>query len=227
MCQFEEKSEPMTLENCNLFKRSITTEGIGYTFNNEREEKFIKNKYRSLFSHNKERNPTFMRSTNPDDSLRAILEEVESGWKDENGNIHKPKTLAVSLHNPQEPADTKFTPSRGITIPLGYTTSFLITPKVTEIDHSGKELTESQRNCRLNQDSDSLNIFNIYTRTACLFECMMRQATERCGCIPWDFPVNMNDKVRIIRKGAKNSIKNRYKVFLSAVYAFTFIIFCF
>ena len=143
-----------------------------------KEEKFIKKEYRSLYTHNKIRDPSSMQSTNPDRSLTVILdinaEEVESGWKDENGNIHKPKTIAVSLHNPQEP--------------------FLITPKVTEIDDSGRDLTESQRNCRLNEDSESLDIFNIYTRTACMFECMRKQAIERCGCIPWDDPVNVNDK---------------------------------
>ena len=88
-----------------------------------------------------------------------------------------------------------FKPSTSISIPLGHSTTFLIKPKAREIDDSGKQLTESQRNCRLDKDTDELDIFNIYTRTACLFECKTRYATKRCQCIPWNYHVNMMEKV--------------------------------
>ena len=81
-------------------------------------------------------------------------------------------------------------------IPLGYETIFLITPSAREIDDTvGNELTESQRNCRLDEDTDELEVFNVYTRVSCLLECKMKYAMERCGCIPWNYPLNMKKKV--------------------------------
>ena len=107
--------------------------------------------------------------------------------------IQKPKDILVSLHNPQEPADAKFQPLSSIRVPGGHTTTILITPKATAIDESGKELTESQRGCRLNEDTDALDIFNVYTRTACLLECKIRYGLRICGCTSWSYPMAMKD----------------------------------
>lgn len=100
----------------------------------------------------------------------------------------KPKDVAVSLHNPKEPADIR---SSSFKIPLGHSTTIYITPKAREIDESGEELTEFQRNCRLGEDTNSLDVFNVYTQTACLFECKMRHSLKMCGCLPWNYPVIM------------------------------------
>ena len=198
MCKFEENNKIMSFENCNLFKRSFTTQGLGYTFNNEREEIMIKKRFRSTeLSHNIKRRPSLMKSTSSEYSLTVIIEtnaeEVESAEK---GIVHKPKEISVSIHNPKEPADTKFIPSTSVKIPLGSTTTFLITPKARKIDESGKELTESERGCRLDEDTDALDIFNVYTRVGCLLECKMQYSIKMCGCTPWNYPINMlRDKV--------------------------------
>ena len=197
MCKFEDSDESMTFENCNLFKRSFTTQGLGFTFNNEEESKLIKEDFRSKLSVNVNRKPYLMKSKH---SLTVVIEnnagEVE---KYENSPfkrfVKKPSELFVSLHNPKEPADLKFIPSTSIRIPRGYSTTFLITPKAREIDKSGKELKESQRNCRLDEEVETLDIFNVYSMTACLLECKMKHATKVCGCTPWNYPVIMDNKV--------------------------------
>ena len=124
MCKFEENVQKMTFENCNLFKRSFTTQGMGYTFNNEREENLIKNVYRNKeFLHNTKRNPSLMKYTSTDHSLIAIInsnfEEVQihenlagDTKKDDIGP--KPKEIYVSVHNPKEPADINFIPVTSI-----------------------------------------------------------------------------------------------------------------
>ena len=97
----------------------------------------------------------------------------------------KPRKLKVVLHNPNEPANMI---SDSFDVSLGYTTIVHITPRAIEFDESGKELTEEQRQCRLATDVHDLNIFNIYTAKACMFECKLGIALERCGCIPWSYP---------------------------------------
>ena len=53
LCKYEENVKIMTFENCDLFKRSFTTQGMGFTFNNEPEQILIKKAYRMpIFSHN-------------------------------------------------------------------------------------------------------------------------------------------------------------------------------
>ena len=206
MCKFEDNVKAMAFDNCDLFKWSFTTKGMGYTFNNEQEEILIKNNYRSTeFLHNVRRKPSLMKSTNSRHSLTVIIdsnaEEVESyeidSKRNDFGIVLKPIEILVSLHSPIEPADNKIIPSTSLKIPLGSSTTFLITPRARKIDErAAKDLTEFERQCRLNTDTNNMDIFNIYTRVSCLFECKMRYAKKRCGCIPWNYPIE-KDKVRI------------------------------
>ena len=111
----------------------------------------------------------------------------------------KPKKVSVALHNPDEPANIR---SNSFEIPLGYSTTVYITPKAREIDDSGKELEEIQRNCRLTDDNSDLLIFKKYTRESCLFECKLKIGAKKCGCIPWTYPM------LLVREGFKKKIKS-------------------
>ena len=206
MCNFEEKKSKMKFENCNSFKRSFTNQGIGFTFNNEKENSLMKNNFHNgIFFPNTDRNPSLMKSASRSKALHVVIEnsqeEVQTyentiDYKNnpkEKGDLNlKPRDLTVSLHNPKEPADMR---SRSFQIPLGQTTTFLITPNAREIDKSGKELAEYERNCRLDEETKALDIFNVYTRSGCLLECKMNKAVKECGCQPWNYPANMKDNV--------------------------------
>ena len=190
----------MTFENCDLFKRSFTTQGMGYTFNNEVEEKLIKEGFRTTeFSHNAKRQPSLMKSTKLKHSLKVLIDRNEEEVYEELSNygILWQKYIALSLHSPKEPADTKFIPSTSVRIPFGHSTTILITPKARAIDGKAKmHLTENQRRCRLIEDTENLDIFNVYTRVSCLFECSMNYAIRRCGCVPWNYPLNLMKHVK-------------------------------
>ena len=137
-----------------------------------------------------------MKSASPKDALRLLIEynqekveEYESTKSPQNpeGQLSlKPTSVKVTLHNPDEPANLQ---SNVFSIPLGHSTTVYITPKASEIDNSAKELTEMQRGCRLQERTEDLDIFNIYTQEACLFECKIKQAVRKCGCFPWNFPI--------------------------------------
>ena len=190
MCKFSNNVEEMTHDNCNLFKRSYTDKGIGFTFNNERDDRLIKKDFRStvLFP-NTNRKPSLMKSAASAHALTVVIEnnaeEVNRYMKDTTITKFEPSEITVSLHNPVEPADLR---SRSFNIPLGHSTKIYITPKAREIDEDGMSLTESQRDCRLNEDTQNLDIFNVYTKTACMLECKIKYAMNRCGCAPWNYP---------------------------------------
>ena len=171
--------------------------GIGFTSNNAVEDNLIKKKFRSkVFFTNTFRKPSLMKSASLKDSLHVVVENnMEEVERYENGNYQskmQPTEISVSLHNPVEPADIR---TNSFEIPLGYKTIVYITPKATEVDEDGKDLTEIQRNCRLNEDTGMLNIFNVYTKVGCLFECNLKHAVERCGCVPWNYPLDNKDSI--------------------------------
>ena len=82
----------MTFENCNIFKRSFTNKGIGFTSNNDVEDKLIKHDYKSkAFFTNTTRTPTLMKSASLKDSLHVVIENnMEEVERYENEN-HQPK----------------------------------------------------------------------------------------------------------------------------------------
>ena len=206
LCNFDHKVRMMKFSNCDLFKRIFTNKGIGYNFNSEREEILFNEKFRTkVMFPNTKRNPSLMRSSSSKDSLRVVLEinaeEAQRFEKTKNegqpeGNQRlKPRPISINIHNPKEIADVR---SKSFQIPLGYSTIVYIHPSAREIDEFGKKLTETQRNCRLDTETGDLEIFRIYTRSSCLFECKMKYAVEKCGCQPWNYPLNSNGNVRIL-----------------------------
>ena len=102
-CKYEENVKSMTFKNCDLFKRSFTTEGMGFTFNNEVDKKLIKENYISTeFSHNDKRQPSLMKSTKIKHSLQVVIERNVEDVSKEIGNygwVPKQKYISVSFWN--------------------------------------------------------------------------------------------------------------------------------
>ena len=75
MCKFEENVKNMKFDNCNLFKRSFTTQGLGYTFNNEKQEILIKENFRNTeLPTNLKMKPYLMKSTKAKHLLKVVIE---------------------------------------------------------------------------------------------------------------------------------------------------------
>ena len=197
----------MSFRNCNLFKRGFTNQGMGFTFNHEKEEILMKEEYQShhrkTFFSNNNLSPAKMKSASYKHSLIVLIEnnaeEIEQyeGTKAPHNTKglpeYKPRKISVTLHNPKEPADMR---SKHFKIPLGQASTVYITPKARKVDDTGKQLKESERNCRLDEDTETLEIFNVYSRTACLLECKLKESKRKCGCIPWNYPASLNKDVR-------------------------------
>ena len=212
LCQFGKNLSSFTLENCNLFKRSFTNRGIGYTFNNIKMKDLYKDRVGEQFFFNNDQQPVMMKTASANDALIVMIdanaEEVDrylSTISENNptGDLTlKPNEVQVVLHSSSEPANVM---SKSFEIPLGHSTTVFITPRAREIDESAKDLTEQQRNCRLNEDTDQMNIFNVYSKEACLYECKMLKAVKHCGCVPWDFPSTfLSNKVKLMHFNNSN-----------------------
>lgn len=119
-----------------------------------------------------------------------IFENTKSNTNPPGELILKPTSKTVVLHDPKEPANII---ANSFTVPLGHSTIVYIKPQAREIDASAKELSENQRGCRLNNHNGNMTIFGVYTAEACQLECRWKEAVEKCGCFPWNYPVLDDD----------------------------------
>ena len=75
MCSFEQDVEILELSKCNLFRRSFSNKGMGFTFNNEKEGKLLQEDFwNHPFFPNQEKDPSLMKSATIEDSLRVVVE---------------------------------------------------------------------------------------------------------------------------------------------------------
>ena len=52
-----------------------------------------------------------------------------------------------------------------------------------------RDIDPASRGCRFPDEIEGLEILKVYSKAGCQFECMLKEAVERCGCTPWNFPV--------------------------------------
>ena len=121
LCSFHHKLGSRNFEDCNLFFRSFTNMGIGYTAYSEVASKLFKSKHfggPEYFTFpNNQINPIKMISAGSNHALRVFIEnnreevDVYENTKEPfnpNGQLKlKPKEKQVSMHNPLEPANIR------------------------------------------------------------------------------------------------------------------------
>ena len=144
--------EIMTFKNCDLFKRSFTNKGIGYSYNNAKANDLFKQNQDlqnlfKIFFVNEDQDPVKMKSASKKHALVVLVEnndEEVQRFEDIHEYQLKPTEIEVALHNPFQPANFR---SESFEIFLGHTSTVYITPTAREIDESGKKLTEEQCTC--------------------------------------------------------------------------------
>lgn len=194
-CQYMSNSDRRP-NTCNLFTRSFTNEGFGYSFNNGNFwDRHQKNDFNQLFYdimfpyQSSENNGVILPETSgPAYGLNLFLMMNEyadiangpAGRGDQSSKFFK-----VAIHDPMMPANLR---SEGVEIEAGYLSTFLITPSEITITDAVKGLEQFRRKCRFRSETQNMTVFSEYTQAGCIFECQLRQAWERCGCIPWNYP---------------------------------------
>ena len=64
------------------------------------------------------------------------------------------------------------------------------------------DIPVAKRNCKFQDENEDLEIFEIYTQSACEYECKIKKAEKICGCYPWYVPA--------IPKAARHTICDVY-----------------
>ncbi len=178
-----------------LFVRSYTTEGFGYTFNNrlfwnkhQKENEFNQAFYKIMhpFLNDGEPDTYYPETTGPVHGLNLIVQLNKYDKDVFRDNEKTFPTVRVTLHDPNKPADLR---GAGIDIRPGYDSTFLITPSQVQTSPDIERIDLARRKCKFPDEIEGLKIFNEYTQNACMFECMLSQAADKCLCVPWNYPM--------------------------------------
>ena len=104
-----------------------------------------------------------------------------------------------------------------IEAPAGMETKIKVTPTYRSSSYDIKILNPEERHCRFLDEvkvpkqivsgiicfkinislffEKEISMFKYYRKEGCLYECRIKYASQKAGCIPWDYPTmkNMND----------------------------------
>ncbi len=195
-CQYNGK--PSGFENmlfCSLFVRSYTNEGFGYSFNNRHfwSKHRVNNSFNQAFydtMHPYLDTPLpdiiYPQATGQTYGLSAIFQLNKYDQEVFNKFAEATPAIRVAIHDPHKPADLR---TGGVEIRPGYESTFLITPSQVKTSPDIERLSVERRKCKFPAESDGLELFSEYTQDGCLFECKLRQASEKCHCVPWNYPL--------------------------------------
>ncbi len=176
--------------DCGLFRKMYTNMGIGYTFNNAPFTKMFQNttdnmaffkEMHQLEEYNGQDSPKEILSNGKGYSFEFVFSHTGDGGTRESTD-KKPKLM---IHDPDMTAEAN---SEVAVLEAGMTYDISIIPSVTVTDSKGLQLGPKERKCLDKSEGEGLKIFGQYTQSACLFECQLALATEKCNCTPWDYP---------------------------------------
>ena len=82
-------------------------------------------------------------------------------------------------------------------VPAGYKITYNVQAMEISPTENLKDIPIESRNCRLPQESDGLEIFKRYSKSACEFEFRLKKAKEACECTPWYIPSPSKERYTI------------------------------
>ena len=191
-CELERKKESLEAkygggEICNLFNPIVTDLGICHSFNPRQTMDMLKpsmftEAFEEAFKDDLPINPVINGSGSGvenaldfylmDNSFRRMTDE-------------KPSRFLLGLTTKNNYFDMK---SVSQVIKPGFHTIWKV--QAIEIFPSDnlRDLPILKRNCRFPDETDDLQIFKVYSKSACEYECRVKKAVATCGCYPWYVP---------------------------------------
>lgn len=108
-------------------------------------------------------------------------------------------TIQLQIHQPKEFAnmilESNFDDkSEPITLRRGYEYFYDLYPYGQTSSNEFKTLTYNQRGCKLETEVGVTSIFKTYTEKNCKYSCLVKLASQKCSCRPWDYLDNSQEK---------------------------------
>ena len=177
--------------DCNLSKPIVTPNGLCQSFNSFTMDKVFKSStvastWSSVLYNNKEDNEQIFRPTGHGNGhgLKIVL----NGFEALQSNKNRSFILAITNeHNPYDIYKDKFV------LKPGFAYTFKVTANLLSTTDEFDKLSNTYRTCNLPHDSNRLNIFTVYSKSNCEFECAINYVKDKLECVPWNIPRIIND----------------------------------
>ena len=206
-CNFKssgrEQSTHFDAESCRLFQPVFTDSGMCHAFNPIPTMELLKPSY-----YTRAFDDTFKYDFNPN---MTTLKGIKEGYAIDFfllGNNHlfnklddvgdhfatEVSNFLVSVTNKDEYFNMKVSGER---VKAGYHTIWKV--MATEIVPSDdlQDVPISHRKCRLGHEAENLELFEVYTQSACQFEEKVKEAEKVCNCLPWYIPSKYKEKYNV------------------------------
>ena len=193
MIPFCEKAPQLLLSNisffaplgCNYFQDFITPKGICHTFNSLSMTEIFKNSeilqsWKSTFDLKPNLDLVKPEGYGPYHGLNFVLNSFLP-----NTITQSSSNFILAITNKNNPFDIF---KQNFIIEPGFAYTFKIIAYQIGTTNRFNALERSIRNCHLPYESNNLNLTKFYTKSACEFECAIKQAKEVYQCLPWNIP---------------------------------------
>ncbi len=190
-CKFGKKIEQIDMQ-CSHFIRTLTSDGIGHTFNGIPFWKmYRKTSWSEIFAteivdqvgHQNDELPRSPDFNGPGFGLEFLVDLTDNSYY--HHHLLEDNTRLIAIHNPSDIADLS---GEVLEVTAGIHYTILVTQSIISTDASLEKLGQVKRGCfTTSSDSHNLTLFHTYRHANCLFECYLRSAYKTCGCIPWDY----------------------------------------
>ncbi len=188
--------------DCNLFSRTYTTMGIGYTFNapdfwemyrnTSTNWSFFKEMHEKIH-HGKEARPKMITSSGQDFSLLFYLSHQpyqttnQYGYRDFFSSygffyLGEPNKVLLKIHDPRMIGDLR---NSDMELRPGFFYDVSVIPSLIMTDAEGLDLPPLKRNCLEVNEGEPSRVFTNYSQSGCGFECKIRSAVEKYLSKSW------------------------------------------
>ena len=202
---FEGDDLGMKAKVCNNFFPIPTDQGICLTKNlNIKEIMNINEEYDQLFEPDEQKSDEIIKggtygstnilvffTGNPNYEYDHI-EQNEFRIPKESVGENQAEQIQLKFHQPKEfphfLEDVDFhISSPAMTLSAGMEYVIDVKPQLVKTTEAFKAMNYQQRKCKLEHEVEENSIFKVYTQKNCKYECYIKNAEDKCRCIPWDF----------------------------------------
>ena len=179
---------------CKLFSRSFSNYGIAYTFNGISSDRLLHNTSDSqhqigIFGM-KPTHQSELHRVSPDTGsfniLQLTLQLSEAHIQPSFTTGDSEKEFRLALHNPDSLADLR---NDYITLHAGKHHILKVEASAERAADGTLSMSEEIRGCLFPEETKGrLQLFQSYSKSACLLECNLKAVYRICGCLPWNYP---------------------------------------
>ena len=119
-----------------------------------------------------------------------MLEKRKQEMKEVLFQIHPSNELPLILKDSSLSKDRD-----SLTLIAGNEYFIELTPFKQSVTSNFKSMTQEDRHCLLSNEVSPQSKLKVYAKQNCRFVCKVHKALENCGCIAWDFPINITEPI--------------------------------